>query len=223
MSKLCDTCGKKRYCFRTSYNIETMSCSRYISVDKWVYRNMVNSLYGINPKPVTWHHSEDSMIGKVNNMVTNMNGMIIDVSSNPDTLFPYNRIADFMKKEDERVSNMIAMKFGSPIMQRPKIKKVHFNPPATVVLWTDGTKTVVKCQHDEQYDPEKGLAMAIAKKTFGNKGNYFNKIKEWTEPYHKAEMEAEEALRKVVASAGCSSNTFSALAKALKGLKPDGN
>lgn len=216
MNKLCDTCEKKHYCFRTSYNIETMSCSKYISVNKWIYKNMVNRLYGINLKPVTWHHSEDSMIGKVNNMATNMNGMNTYVTSNPDVLFPYNRIADLMKKE-------LTMKFSSPIMQRPEIKKVHFNPPATVVLWTDGTKTVVKCQHDEKYDPEKGLAMAIAKKTFGNKGNYFNKIKEWTEPYHKAEMEAEEALRKVVASAGCSSNTFSALAKALKGLKSDGN
>ena len=29
--------------------------------------------------------------------------------------------------------------------------------------------------------PEKGLAMAIAKKALGNRGNYFNRIKVWTE------------------------------------------
>ncbi len=65
------------------------------------------------------------------------------------------------------------------------IKKVIFNNPATIVLWTDGTKTVVKCQNDEIFDPEKGLAMAIAKKAFGNKSNYCNEIKKWTDEYWK--------------------------------------
>ena len=62
----------------------------------------------------------------------------------------------------------------------PKIKKVIFNNPATIVLWGDGTKTVVKC--DEVYpfyDKEKGLAMCIAKKALGNKGNYYNTFKKW--------------------------------------------
>jgi hypothetical protein len=72
------------------------------------------------------------------------------------------------------------------------IKKVVFNNPATIVLWTDGTKTVVKCQNDEIFDPEKGLAMAIAKKAFGNKGNYCNEIKKWTEQYEMNETESIE-------------------------------
>lgn len=59
------------------------------------------------------------------------------------------------------------------------IKKVIFNNPATIVMWMDGTKTVVKCGKDDVYDPEKGLAMAICKKVFGNKGNYFNVFKKW--------------------------------------------
>ena len=42
------------------------------------------------------------------------------------------------------------------------IEKVIFNPPATIVFWKDGSKTVVKAQNAE-YDPEKGLAMAIAR------------------------------------------------------------
>lgn len=60
-------------------------------------------------------------------------------------------------------------------------EKVIFNKPATIVFWKDGTKTVVKAQNDEPFDPEKGLAMAIAKKALGNEGNYFNRIKKWTE------------------------------------------
>lgn len=76
-----------------------------------------------------------------------------------------------------------------------RIKKAIFNPPATIVLWEDGTKTVVKCQGDgycllacfddgcpkqcEIYDREFGLAMCIAKRALGNKGNYYNEFKKW--------------------------------------------
>lgn len=58
------------------------------------------------------------------------------------------------------------------------IKNVIFNDPATIVFWTDGTKTVVKAKNEE-FDPEKGLAMAIAKKFLGNKGSYYNEFKKW--------------------------------------------
>lgn len=61
----------------------------------------------------------------------------------------------------------------------PEIKNVIFNDPATIVFWEDGTKTVVKCQDGDEFDPEKGLAMAIVKKTYGNKGSYCNKLKKW--------------------------------------------
>ena len=60
-----------------------------------------------------------------------------------------------------------------------RIKNVIFNEPATIVYWDDGNKTVVKCGKGEQYDPEKGLAMAISKKALGNHGNYFNEFKKW--------------------------------------------
>lgn len=60
------------------------------------------------------------------------------------------------------------------------IKEVIFHDPATIVYWEDGTKTVVKCQ-DEQFDKEKGLLAAIAKKVYGNKGNFNNIIKKHCE------------------------------------------
>lgn len=60
-----------------------------------------------------------------------------------------------------------------------KIKKVIFNAPATIILWKDGTKTVVKCGENEEYDPEKGLAMALVKKQLGNKGNYYNLFRKY--------------------------------------------
>lgn len=60
-----------------------------------------------------------------------------------------------------------------------RIEKVIFNDPATIVLWKDGTKTIVKCGDEDAYDPEKGLAMAIAKKALGNQGNYYEVFKKW--------------------------------------------
>ena len=53
----------------------------------------------------------------------------------------------------------------------PKIKKVIYNPPATVIIWNDDTKTVVKCQEEDIYDKQTGFLLCIMKKIFGNKFN----------------------------------------------------
>lgn len=63
--------------------------------------------------------------------------------------------------------------------KKPRITKVIFNDPATIVFWADDTKTVVKSDNKERYDPEKGLAMAISKKALGNQGNYYNEFRKW--------------------------------------------
>lgn len=73
-----------------------------------------------------------------------------------------------------------------------QIKKVIFNDPATIVIWSDDTKTIVKCQENDIFDPEKGLAMAISKKALGNKGNYCNEIKKWTEKYEEEQEQLRE-------------------------------
>ena len=75
--------------------------------------------------------------------------------------------------------NILNSTYGIGSSHIPEIKNVIFNDPATIVFWEDGTKTVVKCQDGDEFDPEKGLAMAIAKKAYGNKGNYCNKMKKW--------------------------------------------
>lgn len=64
-------------------------------------------------------------------------------------------------------------------MFRSGIKKVIFHDPATIVYWHDGTKTVVKCMKGKKFDPEKGLAMAIAKKYFGNNNTFHKVFKDW--------------------------------------------
>lgn len=74
--------------------------------------------------------------------------------------------------------------YGAPKVYIPEIQKVIFNDPATIVIWADGEKTVVKCQNGEPYDPEKGLAMAISKRALGNKHEYYNTFKHWLKKYN---------------------------------------
>lgn len=59
------------------------------------------------------------------------------------------------------------------------VDKVIFNPPATIICWGDGTKSVVKCQNGEPYDPEKGFVMAYLKKLLGNDNTFNKEITKW--------------------------------------------
>ncbi len=67
----------------------------------------------------------------------------------------------------------------------PKIKNIDFQPPLTIVIWEDGTKTFVKCAEDEIFDPEKGAAMAITKKVMGNKYNFIDTISYYVNRWYK--------------------------------------
>lgn len=68
------------------------------------------------------------------------------------------------------------------------ITDVIFNDPATIVFWSDGTKTVVKCCEDDIFDKEKGLAMAVCKKVTGNDSAAFHKgMRRWIKPEPKSE------------------------------------
>ena len=66
----------------------------------------------------------------------------------------------------------------------PEIDQVIFNEPATIVYWKDGTKTIVQAR-GEAFDPEKGMAMAIAKKAMGNKREYYHPFLHWVKKWAK--------------------------------------
>ena len=102
---------------------------------------------------------------------------------------------DIIKEINKMESNC----FVKPTVNSFAIKNVIFNPPATIVFWEDGTKTVVKCENEE-FDPEKGMAMAISKKMLGNKGNYFNEFKKWIEPYLEKDRMDRESISKIIES-----------------------
>lgn len=58
-------------------------------------------------------------------------------------------------------------------------EKVIKNGPATVVVWNDGSKTVVK-RTDEDDDPEKGFAMALVKKLYGTRSRFKKMLRDKT-------------------------------------------
>lgn len=58
------------------------------------------------------------------------------------------------------------LSFNGPFHGLFTPKRIIRNGPAMVVFWWDGTKTVVKC-HNEDFDVEKGLAMALCRKMWG--------------------------------------------------------
>lgn len=103
--------------------------------------------------------------------------ILVDIKTRLNTKVD-NRMYEHIKNENEMLKNLY---YGLSLT----IKDVIFNPPATIVLWMDGTKTVVKDQGEVFYDPEKGMAMAVAKKAFGNQGNYYNQFKKYIDIWEK--------------------------------------
>ena len=144
----------------------------------------------------------DSIKTNVVNCIDSLNYKIFDIEVTISTK-ELNTIT--LRKKDKRRNEMpVERKSTSSCVyyaattaksvSEPSIKKVIFNYPATIVLWSDGSKTVVKCQDGDIYDPEKGLAMAISKKALGNKGNYCNEFKKWL-PEDEEEEEKTVELR----------------------------
>lgn len=92
-------------------------------------------------------------------------------------------------KKTQRVKNL-------DFRMVPDIKNVIFNDPLTIIVWSDGTKTFVKASENDAYDPEKGMALAIAKKAMGNKYSYYDEIRKWIAKNEERKKKAVEELRK---------------------------
>lgn len=81
------------------------------------------------------------------------------------------------------------------------VKKVIFNAPATIVLWNDRTKTVVKCSENDIFDPEKGLAFCFLKKLLGDR--YYKIINSEVRKYDEqklADIESESIVGQTLKS-----------------------
>ena len=89
---------------------------------------------------------------------------------------------DYSRQSTEQTKKNDIVRLG---MCNVSIRKVIFSNPATIVLWSDGTKTVVKCGPDDIFDKEKGLAMAIVKKMAGNDNRFHKVFKQYTKKKKK--------------------------------------
>jgi len=76
------------------------------------------------------------------------------------------------------------------IREKFETERVIFNPPATVVYWTDGTKTVVKCDNDD-FSEEFGFAMACVRKLYGTRNLFKRQYKDAQRNYPNAEDAGE--------------------------------
>ena len=74
----------------------------------------------------------------------------------------------FYDSQIEKVNDMFSKSYiadkSNTVVKVPDIEKVIFNKPATIVLWSDGTKTVSRCIENDIWDKETGLSMCISKK-----------------------------------------------------------
>ena len=48
------------------------------------------------------------------------------------------------------------------------IKQIIYSGPKTIVIWKDGSKTIVSCGEGDQYDEYAGFCAAITKKIFSS-------------------------------------------------------
>lgn len=141
-------------------------------------------------------------IGFVNNFYTKLGSAQMNLELEDGRTFQFNpgdllrdRQGDWRirKREESVFDSMRYMHWANCVMEEAtkkkeetnmtaaSIKNVIFAPPATIVYWSDGSKTVVKCSEKDVFDPEKGLALAIAKRCGGNKGSYYKEIQNWVE------------------------------------------
>ena len=128
--------------------------------------------------------SQGQLIGYIETVEKNMHDGLTRVilhTGHELTFLQGDLIADRGGNLSIRYGGLNAGKKSASAANTAAIKDVIFAPPATIIYWSDGSKTVVKCSEKDVFDPEKGLAMAIAKRCGGNKGNYYKEIQNWVE------------------------------------------
>lgn len=90
----------------------------------------------------------------------------------------------------------------------PRPVKIIYNPPATIVFWTDGTKTVVKCSAEDEYNEYYGFLCALGKKMFGTNSHLKKLIDEKAERHYpedefsKQIEQLEKAMNKIAKEFG---------------------
>ena len=128
----------------------------------------------------------------------------LDLDIDIKELFRYRVLNDFKEFIEKRLNtnNIEGWKKTQRVKNLdsrmvPGIKNVIFNDPLTIIVWSDGTKTFVKASENDVYDPEKGMALAIAKKAMGNKYSYHDEIRKWIDKDEERKANKEKEKKSV--------------------------
>lgn len=178
---------------RTPENLEIEFIPDSYSISRSVCEQDTIEISGKLVK-VTDRKEEEKIIAKrMNNIMYGDNTYVDRFKSQPSNGLRGMRTArDILDELCGEVMNNTIKKEDEDKMGNCMINDVIFNPPATIVFWKDGTKTVVKCQDGDCFDPEKGIAMAYFKKLHGNKGSYNNIIKTWIGDYQMSQYKQDD-------------------------------
>lgn len=154
-----------------------------------IKRHIFNTQYGLSPKPQTFLSDGFFPESLKKEIAIEFKKTEELLNSKSATLYDQEALKILAENRGIYDEALKAERMGIPVIIEKKvnvpheIKNVIFNDPATIVYWKDGTKTVVKVQEGDVFDPEKGLAMAFFKKMHGNTGNYNNIIHKWVGDY----------------------------------------
>ena len=184
-----DVCTWLDYYKGSKYNDIVEDFRNYKTVD-WNKFNAPNgNLVDLN-NLLVWNHEDGEPIAKITNC---------EMVGGPGSQASLRVEAITLAKEDrDKLTNVYHGRSNGKQSYYTKIKRVIFSDPATIVFWEDGTKTVVKA-HNEEFDPEKGLAMAVCKRVYGDK--YHRIFKDHIPKEKPEEIENYENAFKVAADA----------------------
>lgn len=134
-----------------------------------LYKQVADSLYGTKPPAVIKISDSLDPWGR--------GGICREIVISDQSEEKFRKKYDFggQATRDERIISPFAF------YNLSFFKKIIFNGPATIILWSDGSKTVVKVSDGDVFDPEMGICLATIKKfyprfaKFGH--NYYKHIK----------------------------------------------
>jgi len=93
---------------------------------------------------------------------------LVDKENNEMSKKEVQLLSDSAKKKLDLNMYLDAMRFGS----MPRVEDVIYNNPLTIVNWSDGVKTIVKCRDGEAFNEYMGFLACVAKRVFGGHGHY---------------------------------------------------
>lgn len=82
------------------------------------------------------------------------------------------------KEEPEALNSYASYIISNTPLYTPIIKKIVANDKTTIVMWNNGTKTIVRPSANDNYDLEAAVCAAIAKKIYGTNSAFKRMIKE---------------------------------------------